>query len=224
MKLSDLFENNDTSGPIIAYFDTVDKLFERILPNIDAPNEQDGIPDFNPDYTSEAGSFNQKLIYSSYYFGGNYQTFVIFNDEKEAISFVVLQIKPELVNNTERTKVVRSWTREDSRRNGLVVSIYQFLVKKLELKLISDTELTQNSLEVYKSFINKGNLFDKISFYNEKTREIQDEIPDSIWIKNNHWRIMLEEFEYNYGKKSQLNGIPKYRVLSELIYCLEGTD
>lgn len=200
-----------------SHFESLEKLFEKILPNINPPDQKTGIPDFNEEYTTQFGSFNQILIYGSNFFGKKYQSFVIFDEDKKAKSFVTLYVEPEIVDSVERTKVVRSWTRNDSRRQGLVTTIYQFLVKKLNLKLICDDTLTQDSIGVYKGFIEKK-VFDKISYYNDKTKEVQDETPDNLWTMSTDWRILLEEHIY---RSPPLYGMPIYRQLAEYKFHLD---
>jgi len=166
------------------------------------------------------GTMNQIEIYVSGVYQG-YHTFVIFDENtEEPLSFVVLQTEPVIINGEERTKEVRSWTKPSQRGKGYATSIYQFLIKKLELKLICDDMLSDDAVQMYKQFISKRK-FDNITFYNEKTKSVQQEEPEDLWVMPNVWRILIEGFG-TIGSPKPLYGKPGPGRLGETCYNNEG--
>jgi hypothetical protein len=199
---------------------SIEQIYEKIVPPLISPSD-DEIPDFNEKYTIKAGTYNQKFIWASGFYGKDYRAFVIFDKENKAQSFVVVKIKPVLIAGELRTLVVRSRTRDDSKRQGLATSIYLFLAKKLDLKLICDEKLSSDSILVYKNFIKKQ-LFNNVLFYNELTQQMQNEEPQDLWSpNNNNWRILLEDIGI---KNRQRFGHSGYRRIAELIKDLSDFD
>jgi hypothetical protein len=201
-------------------FENLTELVEKIIPSIEEPGS-DGIPDFNLTYTQKAGTYNQKFIWASGFFGNQFRAFVIFDENEVALSFVVLQVQTTTISGTKRTVVKRSWTRPDVRGKGFATLIYLFLVKKLKLNLVCDTHLSLDSVAIYKSFISKD-LFDNISFYNQKTKKVQDTEPTSLWNSNNNWRILLDDIITD--EEIPLFGHAGYRRLAEICENVEGCD
>jgi len=202
-------ENRDFRKFILA-----DDLAAR-LPNL----KKSDMPSFEDTSGVPQGTMNQIPIYVSGFFP-NCHTFIIFNDAQEAVSFVVLQSKSVEMVGEERTIILRSWTRDDMRGKGYATTIYQFLVKKLELKLVCDEKLSADSITMYKQFIQKKK-FDKISYYDEKMKKLQDEQPQDLWKTPNKWRIFLENTPPSTGL-SPLFGHGGYRRLAEMCYDNEG--
>ena len=139
--------------------------------------------------------------------------------QKKALSFVVLKTEPEEIDGEERTKVIRSWTRLDMRGRGLATIIYQFLTRKLELKLVCDDMLSKDSIIMYKNFIAKKK-FNKISYYNEITGKTQQEEPKELWNTPNDWRIFPECLP-RIGGALPLNGHYKPHILGEMCVVLD---
>jgi hypothetical protein len=168
------------------------------------------------------GTMNQIDIYLSGIYAGHH-TFVIFDEKtKNPLAFIVVQTQPIMLAGEERTLEVRSWTHPAERGKGYATTLYQFLVKKLELKLVCDDMLSDDAVKMYKQFIAKRK-FDNISFYNEKTKQVQDDEPSNLWTMPNQWRIFLESFD-SIGGPKPLFGKPGLRHIGESCYDNIGFD
>jgi hypothetical protein len=207
--------------------DKLNRIKEDIvspLPNF----EKEHIPTFESTSGKWIGTMSQEKIYLSNFFS-DYQTFVIFDNNQEAISFVCIDDRiDKSINGQERNKIVRTWTKPELRRKGYLTIIFRFLIDKLNLKLVSDTHLTQDSIDMYKNLIEKKK-FLMTTFYNKHTKKFvhcEDEIPNDLWTFPNNWRICLEDSENQYVWHNRIDGLkkpePGYGVLIEYKLIVDG--
>jgi hypothetical protein len=180
------------------------------------------IPDFtNKNYSDKLGTYNSVEIYGSRYFGERIDAYGIIDEKtNKTLAFLLINTNPTNIGGVDYYSTAGVWVSPEHRNKGLASTLYLFVTRKMNLKLMSDSGVSSNGLNLYSSFLKRKLL--NVKFYNNSTNEIVNTEPSDLFSLPNKWNLIFEKIEdwsNLNGYDIRLNGlghrqVPEYRRIN----------